>query len=210
LTKNYKARLNEVATSGGGSILLSLSLFVILLAFFIVLNAISSFSEPKVNAAFESLDVVFSPNIIPSEFQEETQAENQETENGEGDSLEDMQGILRSVLPGLDMDLDETPNGGQVMAVRMKKGQFERLTPQLIPLFVRILNIKDGVGEYDLSFSSYVRDTLSKSAGKSFDVLVGYKTDLIAKSVSPSRILLSVEDGNPAFLIFKFEKGLSQ
>jgi len=210
LTKNYKARLNEVVTSGGGSTLLSLSLFIILLAFFIVLNAISTYSETKVDAAFDSLDIAFAPNIIPSEFEEKITDPSQEQEDGKGDSLEDMQGILRSVLPGLDMDLNETPNGGQVMAIRMKKGQFERLTPQLIPLFVRILNIKDGVGEYDLSLSSYVRDTLSSGSRKSFNVLETYKENLIGRGVNPSRILLSVEQGNPAFLVFKFEKGLSK
>ena len=207
-TKNKNFNL-EGGTSSA-SILLSLSLFIILLAFFIVLNAISTYSETKVDAAFDSLDIAFTPNIIPSEFEDKTTDPSQEQEDGKGDSLKDMQNVLRSVLPGLEMNLDETPNGGQVMAIRMKKGQFERLTPQLLPLFVRILNIKDGVGEYDLSLSSYVRDTLSSGARKSFNIVDSYKENLVGRGVDPSRILLSVERGNPAFLIFKFEKGLGQ
>lgn len=206
--QKYKITNDNDGGAGQGSILLSLSLFIILLAFFIVLNSISNYSEPKVEAAFESLDIAFASEIIASNFEKQNNDEREVGEEGKGDSLEDMQDILRSVLPGLNIELTENPNGGKVMAMRMKKDKFETLSPQLLPLFVRILKIKDGVGDYDLSLSSYVQNTLSRSAGQSFATLSQYKKSLVKKGVNASRVLLSVEKGNPAYLIFHFEKGL--
>lgn len=208
--QNRKFTNDNEGAALGGSTLLSLSLFIILLAFFIVLNGISNYSKPKVDAAFDSLDLAFAKDIMPSNFKETSDDEREVNENGQGDSLEDMQDILRSVLPGLDIDLTESPNGGKIMAMRMKKDKFENLSSQLLPLFVRILNIKDGVGDYDLSLSSYVRDTLSRGAEQSFDKLLNYKTILVEKGVRAQRILLSVEQGNPAYLVFQFEKGIGQ
>lgn len=202
--------LNDSESGGAlhGATLLSLSLFIILLAFFIVLNAISNFSEQKVDAAFDSLDLAFATELIPSQFEKQSDDTREEKQDGAGDSLEDIQAVLRSVLPGLNVDLTENPNGGKVMALQIKKDKFERLSVQLLPVLIRILNVKDGVGEYDLSLSSYVRNTLSRGAEQSFDTIKGYKQAMIEKGMKSERILLSVEKGNPAYLVFRFEKGM--
>ena len=122
----YKA----VEHDGGGgsqtSVLMSLALFIILLAFFIVLNAVSQYSEPKVSKAFSSLDVAFDKNIVPTTSEKEILDDRAENEEGQGDSIEDIQGALRSVLPGLDVNLTDDPNGGKVMAIRIKKDHFEK------------------------------------------------------------------------------------
>lgn len=199
--------MNDVAPAMSGSTVLALSLFIILLAFFIVLNALSYFVEEKVDAAFDSLDLTFSTYIPETFEQKEIMAENQPDEGGEGDSLEDVQSTLRAVLPGLNVRLNETPNGGQTMAVRIPKDQFEKLSKNLIPVFVRILNLKDDDGVYYLSLSSYVRDPLSDQARRSFNIINAYKNTIIEKGLSPNRIKLSIEKGNPAFLSFHFYKG---
>jgi len=190
--------------------LLSLSLFILLLAFFIVLNAISNYSQPKVDAAFDSLDIAFTANIRPAEAEQQTPDETQEAEDGEGDSIEDIQGVLRSILPGLDMDLTDDPNGGKTMAIRMKKDMFDRLSPQLIPVFARVLNIKDGEGDYNILVTSYVRNVMTNSARQSYAVLRGYGTEMTAKGIAPNRMHLALENGNPAFMQFRFERGRAQ
>lgn len=190
-----------------GSTLLSLSLFIILLAFFIVLNALSYYVENKVDAAFDSLDLAFATQIVPASAIEETMAENQPSEDGAGDSLEDVQATLRAVLPGLNVQLTDDPNAGQVMAIRMQKDQFEKLSKQLIPVFVRILNLKDDAAQFHMHITSYVRDPLSDTAQKSLNIIQFYRSNLVDRQVDINRLSLAIEQGNPAFLSFSFEKG---
>lgn len=205
-TRSRKDNFPEEPAALGGSTLLSLSLFIILLAFFIVLTSISSYEETKVKQTFDLLDIAFSTKLDPSEYENNTANENLQYGKGSGDSLEDMQGVLRSILPGLDVALTDNPNGGKVMAVRMEKNRFDRLTPQLIPLFIRILNIKDGPQDYELAITSYVRDALGEDAELSYEVLQGYREELMEKGLAPNRIALSLDLGNPAMMMFQFDK----
>lgn len=205
----HKAVRLSVEEGGGlsGSTLLALSLFIILLAFFIVLNAISTYSEPKVEDAFESLDTAFSVQLTPKEFEQVTADERQQDDTkGEGDSMEDMEELLQSILPGLDVNLTDDDSGGKVMAVRMKKDRFESLTAQLIPLFIRILNVKDGEGAYELFITSYVQDSLDNDAQISFQILQDYRNEMIRSGLEDNRIALGVELGNPAYMTFRFDK----
>ncbi len=197
---------DERGNSSQGSVILSLALFIILLAFFIVMNAISNYSAEKVDGAFSSLDYAFSQNILRVKEQFQNNDENANEEKGEGDSLEDIQGTLRAILPGLEMVLTSDSNGGDVMAIRMKKDMFDRLSTRIIPVFVRILNVKDGPKLYDLVVTSYVRDPFAKSSGLSFRVLQTYRDDFINEGISKNRLILAVEKGNPAFLQFRFYK----
>ncbi len=199
--------LDDIQAALSGSTLLALSLFIILLAFFIVLNAISHFAQPKVDAAFDSLDLTFAANILPNPAQEEIMAENQPDEGGEGDSLEDMQDILRSILPGLNVQLNDNPTAGQTMAIRIQKEQFEKLSKQLIPLIVRIMNIKDNDQEFYVKVTSYVRNPLSEDARKSINIIDFYKDEMAQRGITGPRIKLAIERGNPAFLSFEFRKG---
>ncbi len=200
---------NEGGETFGGSTLLSLSLFIILLAFFIVLNAISNYSEPKVDAVFDSIDLAFDTQIIANEFEDQSSDEREVNEDGAGDSMEDMQSMLRSLLPGLDIDLTDAPNSGQTMAIRMKKDQFEKMADRLFPVFARILTIKDGEGQFDLMMVTSVRDPLSSSARRSYDIIKDYKDIMIEKGLDANRVILTIAQGNPAFLTFRFEGGLN-
>jgi hypothetical protein len=189
------------------SIILALSLFVILLAFFIVLNAISNYSEPKVGAAFESLDNAFSTKIVPTfDLPQTAQTDNQNLENqdGGGDSIEDIQGVLRSILPGIDSSITETPNGGVLMAIRMKKDQFDKLSNQLIPLFIRILNLKDKSKSFNLEITSYVQNVFSDKAVQSFEIASQIKNEFLKKGLAQDRLVVKIENGNPAYFMFSF------
>lgn len=205
MIKNNRITEKPEGATLSGSTLLSLSLFIILLAFFIVLNSISNYSDPKINAAFYSLDLAFDQNIVQSEFEEQINDETQVSEDGKGDSIEDMQGILRSILPGLDTQLSENPNGGKIMAIRIKKDQFDRLSSRLIPLFIRIMNVKDGDHNFELSITSYVQDVLTPSARRSFDAAKIYQNQIIENGIASKRLTLSIEQGNPAYMMFRFD-----
>lgn len=207
-TRHKAVRLTTEGGGGlNGSTLLALSLFIILLAFFIVLVSLSSFSEPKVDQAFESLDSAFSIRLPPSEFDQVTADERQQNEmEGEGDSMEDMQNLLQSILPGLDANLTKDSGGSAVMAVLMEKDRFDRLTTQLMPVFIRILNVKDGSGEYELFITSFVADSLDIQAQTSYETLQGYQERMSELGLSEDRIALGIELGNPAMMMFRFDK----
>jgi len=187
------------------SVLMGLSLFILLLAFFIVLNAVSQFSEEKVTGVFDSLDLAFATEIPPSEYKENIMDDSQARHDGEGDSIEDIQNTLRSVLPGLDINLTDTPNGGSVMALRLKKNMFDNMSSRLIPVFARILKLKDGNKKYILNITSYVRSPLSRFSKPSYRAIEIYKDEFIKNKIEENRITLQIEKGNPAYIMMRFE-----
>lgn len=186
------------------SLILSLSLFIILLAFFIVLNGLSEFSEPKVNQAFDSLDIAFAQNIFPTEYTKKAVSESQSPDGGAGDAVEELQGILKSILPNLNLETNPDATGGQTMMVRMSKDRFEALAADLIPLLVRVLMQKDQKQNYHLVLTSFVRDPLAQSAGRSFAVIDDYYARLIYAGLDAHRLQLRIETGNPALLGLSF------
>ncbi len=194
-----------MSSSAKTSVLMSLSLFIILLAFFIVLNAVSNYSEEKTEKVFDSIDLAFATELIPSTQDNKIMDQSQIQNDGKGDSIENVQDTLRSILPGLDMDLTDDPNGGKVMAIRIKKDQFNNLSSRLIPVLVRIMTIKDGTQSFKMTMTSFVRSPLSRGANTSYRIIDQYRDDFIAKGVNGSRITLALEQGNPAFLMFRFD-----
>ena len=185
---------------------MGLSLFIILLAFFIVLNGLSQFSVVKVDQAFDSLEMTFAQVVPPSDIEmKQSSMEDQGREGaGKGNAIEDLQGVLKSILPNLNLQLNPNPDGGSVMAVRMEKAQFERLSSNLIPLFVRILNEKDSRSAYGLTITSYVRDPFDVSSVKSFEMIDQYVERMIEAGLPQYKLAMTVERGNPAYLLLTF------
>ena len=186
------------------SLVLGLSLFIMLLAFFIVLNGLSEFSEPKVGAAFESLDTAFAKNILVTEFSENSADERESDAGGAGDSVEELQGILRSILPNLNLNVSPDSGGGNQMVIRMKKGQFAKLSKSMMPVFVRILTQKDQTQSYGVTFTSYVRDPMAREAVTSFKFIDRYVGKMVAAGLPRYRASLSVEKGNPSMMSIGF------
>ncbi len=170
------------------------------------MNAMSNYNEKKVEGAFTSLDYAFSRNLLVNEEQFTNTSEYEREDDWQGDTVNDVQSTLRAILPGLDMKLTDNPNGGNVMAIRIKKDMFDKLSNRLVPVFVRMLNIKDGHKKFKLVVTSYVRDPLIKSSHLSFRVLNTYKQDFIKKGIDSERMMIAIEKGNPAYLQFRFDK----
>jgi|GEM_PF-1249296 len=189
------------------TIVMNLSLFIILLAFFIILNGITQFSQPKAHMAMDSVHMAFSVPGIRPRFTGTTSQDIAEKIDGQGDAVEMLQETLRSILPNLTMMSEPSPDGGTMMAVRITKNQFEKVNRTLYPLFVRLLNYYDVQGTYGLEITSYVRDVTSPAAQISFDILDGYLRDLEQAGLDRSRLHAVIENGNPAWLMLHFRKG---
>jgi hypothetical protein len=204
--KTHKNPMDDDQAGSQSSLVLSLSLFILLLAFFIILNGLSEYSQPKMDQAFDSLDLAFSTNITPTEMTKTAPDEREKNKDGAGDSLEELQGILSSLLPDLNMQMGATPNDdGNEMVLHLPKAQYEKLSVDLRPLFVRILNQKDRTQTYGLTFVSYVRDPLSENAKISLNIVNQYREALIEDGLVAYRASTEIAKGNPAMLAIRFE-----
>lgn len=106
---------------------LALALFIMLLAFFIVLNAISEFEEQKVAPIMKSIEQAFTggSDILPTRLissqgeqpsDNETDAQKQSTE--EGNALDEIEGLFQAQIPGLKVEKD-TKNGQFIVNVKL-------------------------------------------------------------------------------------------
>ena len=80
---------------------LSLSLFLMLLSFFIVMNSISSFEESKTSPVLNSLAAVFSNNTPPN-MSLPSPDESPYEANKKGDSLEALEGLFNEEIAGFE------------------------------------------------------------------------------------------------------------
>ncbi len=104
--------------------LLGLSLFIMLLAFFIVLNAISSYEETKVRPIMDSLGEVFSSRLQEDERVEESPSvtEDESKSINEGSALDKMQALFKSQIPSHEAVVS---NRKGVMYVKVPFDDFE-------------------------------------------------------------------------------------
>ncbi len=105
MTRNRR-RMNKSDDTSLAGQLMGLSLFIMLLAFFIVLNAISTFSEQKFRPALASLEGTFGsklegvdnrPSVAPSD----------QKSIYEGDTLEQMRALFNAHIAGLEVNVED-------------------------------------------------------------------------------------------------------
>lgn len=104
--------------------LLGLSLFVMLLAFFIVLNSISSFDEAKVAPLRQSLEQTFATMLDQTGSLSPTIAKSQDVAFGEGETLEQVEGLFKSHIAGAEL-VTSTARG--TVYIRVPKSNFESI-----------------------------------------------------------------------------------
>lgn len=202
--KQGRRQTNDDSPSSDTSLVMSLSLFIILLAFFIVMGSLSTYSPVKVGDVFDSIDLAFSKIVVPSEYHRQSM---QEGENGlgKGDSAEELDAGLRSILPNLNIQENPRPDGGKTMYVRMKKNEFDAVSQRMIPLLVRIMNEKDTSFAHSLSVISYVQNPLTAPARQSFAVLDRNVKKIIERGLPKYKVMARIETGNPAYMAFQFD-----
>lgn len=85
-----------------GSQLMTLSLFVMLLAFFIVINAISTFQSNKVKPVMQSLGQTFASRLDVTIDERPSSTESEDASIGEGHVLERIEALFNAHIPGPD------------------------------------------------------------------------------------------------------------
>ena len=98
-SRRRKIKHTEEKTLGGR--LMGLSLFFMLLAFFMVLNAISTYEEAKSKPIMGALNYTFNTKVLPSEEVMPSVSENEDVKStGQGDTLERMKALFNGQIAG--------------------------------------------------------------------------------------------------------------
>ena len=140
---------------------LSLALFLMLLSFFIVMNAVSGFDDSKTNPVMSSLSLAFS-NHIPEKIEDPVMEKTPRVASGEGDTLEALEGLFNAHISGFQATRNRL---GTVMHVRTDVGAFENAIDTSgveyddVPM--------DGRGSFVLSMISILR---SEEEGQAYRV----------------------------------------
>lgn len=100
---------------------LGLSLFVMLLAFFIVLNAFSTFDETKVAPVLKSLTTEFTQNVVDPVRTSLFQVTSIKSSN-EGSILDRVRNMFKARISGVDISTNRL---GTIMRVSMSADEFE-------------------------------------------------------------------------------------
>ena len=104
-----RRRRRIVSDSPGNSIqLLSLSLFIMLLAFFIVLNSVSSFEDEKITPIMGSLEKTFSTRLQNIPLQRPSTRSDEMDSRGEGQvsRLDELEELFRSQITALKIEVN--------------------------------------------------------------------------------------------------------
>lgn len=88
--------------------LLGLSLFIMLLAFFIVLNAISNFEESKIKPIMANLSYTFAANMEQEVDDRPNVRQSENTSTQEGDTLDRMRALFTSQIPAHEAAVNKT------------------------------------------------------------------------------------------------------
>lgn len=100
---------------------LSLALFIMLLSFFIILNALSNFEEVKSKPVLSSIAMTFS-NQAPEEILSPNTVEAPEESNKEGDTLDKLEALFNANIAGLKVQKNRL---GTTMQITLPIEQFE-------------------------------------------------------------------------------------
>ncbi|MCB1531622.1 MAG: hypothetical protein KDJ35_02020 [Alphaproteobacteria bacterium] len=128
---------------------LALSMFVMLLSFFIILNAMSNFEEIKARDVLTSITVAFSKEQLPDDLNANI-VEAPEKSYHEGNTLDKLRELFEAQIAGVKT---KTNRLGTIMHLRMQLDDFEKQLAApgtafggtLAPTLVSLLSAEDDV-----------------------------------------------------------------
>lgn len=106
--RNRRRRTSTGNDKTLSSQILGLALFIMMLAFFIVLNAISSFEEAKIRPVLASVGNTFASKQLESENVMPSVTESEDESSKEGSTLEQMKALFSAHIPGQKSAINKT------------------------------------------------------------------------------------------------------
>lgn len=128
MIQRRRKSIRTESADGIGGHLLGLSLFVMMLAFFIVLNAISNFDEAKVEPMRQSLEDTFATKISTQNNMRTVNIQAEEQALAQGETLDRIKALFTSNITGT-QTITSTERG--TLYMRLPRGEFERIVASL-------------------------------------------------------------------------------
>lgn len=206
---------------------LGLSLFIMLLAFFIILNSISSFEDTKSRPVLNSLIVAFSTRdpidlVPPGPMREQTLAMN------EGSTLDQLEELFRSQISAAETRQNRL---GTTMYVRMPFDEFRETiarslsgTPSpkvnpldkpsynILPLLVSLLETQDGI-TYKMDMILNIKEEPATLVASEPEKFAGLNNDIsaIARVVTKAglpthQVTSGIQRGEAGFVNLVFRR----
>ncbi len=145
---------------------LQLSLFLMLLSFFIVLNGMSAFEENKVRPVMNSLLGTFSNDVVEEVVVEDYEMGTfiDDNQNQRGDTLEEIEGLFDTHISGIQTSRSEK---GDLLHIRMQTWKFQNAITSMDYEGKRITNRNATQGSFLDTMISLLR---SDGEGKTYRV----------------------------------------
>lgn len=121
--RSARRRVQDSAPRGG-VLLLNLSLFLMLLSFFIILNNISSFEEEKYHPILQSLRTTFASTVLSREDNAPSVSADPFESINEGHTIERIDALFRAQISGFETNKSLARG---IMAVTLSLEEFERV-----------------------------------------------------------------------------------
>lgn len=121
--RNRRRRGSTGTASSVASQIMGLSLFIMLLAFFIVLNAISTYEETKARPVMDSINYAFAARVMQENVnQRPSVTQSEDVSVNEGNTLERMKALFTSQIPSHEAVVSQRKG---VMHIRLDFADFE-------------------------------------------------------------------------------------
>jgi len=159
---------------------LSLSLFIMLLSFFIILNTMSNYEEVKSRPVLNSLAQAFSSEV-PEQVLAPATIQSPEQSMKEGDTINQLQTLFNAHITGVEMNTNRL---GTELYVRMRVEDFE------LSLMAPATSSPFNTGTPSLGDPGSFMPTLI-SLMQSAELKIPYRMDLILNTADKPAILMS-------------------
>ncbi len=197
--RRNRRRRTEAQIASSASQLMGLSLFIMLLAFFIVLNAISSFEERKVDPALTSIGEAFGTkinlNVGGAMMPAPSVRPDPAASIHEGDTLDRMEALFRAEIAGLDdaditinkslgvmhVRLDYTDLRESILAVGQKKLEPGMSIPEFgffMPTLVSMLKSAERDHPYRIDMIYNIKESPARLQAVNPDEMAGYRSKI--------------------------------
>lgn len=213
MLKNRRRLIRQSQSGGIAGQLLGLSLFIMLLAFFIVLNSISSFDAAKVKPLSDSLEQVFATTPVTTTPLSLSLAQ---TDGKEPETLEQVEGLFRSRTANLQA-VTSAQQG--TMYIRLPRAEFEKIIsapssgvePPLLATLTSLLKTGEQEQAYRVEILYNLNDNPSRLANRK-----PAEMEAVIKAVAASaqkmesaglpgqRLSVGLQKGNPDYVELVF------
>lgn len=121
--RSRRRKITQDESRSLGSQILGLTMFIMLLAFFIILNSISTFNKEKIQPLRESLQMAFTSTLTTSVDLDPSIVSTTDKENSEGKVTARLERLFSANIAGVEAKTDD---GTGTILLRMKYDDFKK------------------------------------------------------------------------------------